>query len=170
MLIETDKEELGDKRLNPEEGLKKLKEENQALIDQRKHPDQEFLANKDAAKGSPLPISEFLHTLTRLNPLLLFKPSKVWGRDSVAIYQVVNGEPQYVTGFFVDTGTIPEWTSLENKDVHGLYSRTQRGWREVIVQLIKAKAINPREIAETFGQATGQRAEKSWHKQVQGRM
>ena len=168
MLIQPNKAELGDTRLSLEEGLIKLKEDNQKLADTKKLPNQEFLENKEAAKGRPLEPREFLLTLEKMQPQLLFKPTKVWNRDSVAIYHFDGTELKYITGFFVDC-PLPEWSYVNEKDAKGIATRVQRGWREVLIQLIKAKALIPAQAEKNLGKANGARATGSWDNYLQGR-
>lgn len=168
MLVKNDKSLLGDGFLKGAESLAKLKEGNRALAATRKQDNQEWLSNKEAGRGRPMMPHDFIRTLHKLNPNLMCKKRTLWNRPSIALYMFDGVDPVYVGGFFTDL-PLPEYTTYDEPDNVGLVSRTTRGWREVLVTLIKAGAITMVGAKEKLGSATGARAEGAWDKQLQGR-
>lgn len=178
MIVITDRNELGDKRLNPEEGLAKLKEENAALIENRKLPYQSELEDVDSSLGRPLHFSEFLRRLRAAGAQLLVMDGLP---GNVAVY--VRKQPQdadynerdsklpsdhwrnfhrYVTGF--PKQVLAEFSVIET-DERGLPKREIRGWRSALMALIKAGGISYRAAIHEFHEPSGPRAWR-WHQQL----
>jgi hypothetical protein len=170
VLVQPDKNELGDKRLNEVENLAKLREENKKLTDENRIPDQNLLEDKTAALGMPMLTSEFIRRLERLNPRLVIKPGGV--RNAVQLrYPFKNKEGveelEYVGGFYVDEKVLPEYSAVIT-DNRGLPLRELRGWRSVLVPLIERGIITLKQVEVTFGKARGQRS-VLFNKHMQGR-
>lgn len=178
MLIDPQGNKLGDStHLKDRDDLDRLKEMNRVATEKRKLPNQDFLSIKEAGKGRSIEPTDFVLTLNRLNPNLLIKSSYVYlprmiaARPTLAIYKLDPEEEKgikYVTGFFVDK-PLPEWTTYEDIDQHGVARRMERGWREVLVILIKQGLVSVVDANERLGHATGARAHESWWKQIQNR-
>jgi len=164
MLIQTDIAELGDGRLDAKEGLAKIKEDNQRLLDTKKIPDQKELENSEAALGQVLPTNEFIRLLIRICPGLLVE--KGGYPNAVALRMFVNGEKKYVTGF--ELGYIPEYSSVLT-DENGLPVKEVRGWRNVLVALLKQGLINTEILKREFGPAANNVHGKFFESQIQGR-
>ena len=168
MLIQTDKNELGDKRLDAVEGLAKIKEENKKLSDKNRIPDQDILEKREMALGFPLSPNDFIARIQRLNPRIIVELGGV--KNAVAVrYAKLNPETgkyekEYVTGFYVDH-PLPEFSSVL-VDGKGLPIREIRGWRSVLLALMRQKLLTLKQVELTFGKANGQRA-ILWDKQTQ---
>lgn len=168
MLIKDDSALLGDKYLNETEGLAKIKEENQKTTDQSRIPDQEILEDKKAAVGLTMDPSELINRIQRLNPRILVELGGV--KNAVAIrYAKKNAETgkdekAYVTGFYIDHPLLEfSYVLVDDK---GLPVREMRGWRSVLLALVRQKLLTLKQIELTFGKANGQRA-ILWDKQTQ---
>jgi hypothetical protein len=170
MLIQPDRNELGDKRLNEVEGLAKAKEENLALAAQNKIPDQAVLEDAKAALGMPLHPNELIRRIQRLNPRIIVEPGGV--RNAVAVRtlafdtEIGKEEKKYITGFYIDM-PMPEFSCvvLDNK---GLPVKEVRGWRTVLLALIRQKLLTKKQCDLTFGKAQGQRT-SLWDRQTQSK-
>ena len=164
MLIQPDKNELGDKRLSPEEAVVKLKEDNIALRKSFGHqiPHQELLKRKEIAEGRRMEWNELIRRLNLLCPLsLVILDSFVPGvGPCIAIKTAKNGpdglELQYVTGF--PKSVIPEYSWIET-DEHDCPIKEHRGWRNVIRSLWKKGLTDGAKISEVFGDALGVRSD-----------
>jgi len=166
-LVVTDRNELGDKRLNEVEALAKIKEENKRLTDKNRIPDQDILEDKQAALGLPMAPSELIRRIQKLNPRVMVELGGV--KNAVAIrYAKRNAdgesEKEYVTGFYIDH-PLPEFSSVL-VDGKGLPVRELRGWRSVLLALVRQKILTLKQVELTFGHANGQRA-VLWDKQTQ---
>ncbi len=173
MLIQPDRHELGDLRLDPKENLAKIKEDNLKLFSKHKLPEQALLENQDMALGQPMDWQSFVRKLE-----LLRVPDRMWIHDggypnAIAIH-VWRQKPSeiepcwdYVGGFI--KGMLPEFSAIKT-DEHGLPTEEAagglRGWRSVLLSLIVNKVVSFNEVVRVFGDANGQRS-GLWHKQLQ---
>jgi hypothetical protein len=152
MLIQTDKLELGDLRLNPEEGLAKLKEENAVRAEKRKINNQGAYEDQKEALGRPLQFGEFIHLLKKANPAIIVEDGGVKG--AVAIRYVINGEKVYVSGLYKETlpgcTVLPEHSAVIT-DARGIALREIRGWRNVLTSLLKVGALSMDRVTLIFG-------------------
>jgi hypothetical protein len=159
MLIQIDKNELGDKRLNEVEGVAKLKEENRKLHDANRIPDQDTLEDKRAAHGMPMSPNELIRRIQNLNHKIIVEPGGA--ANAVAVRHAVKQPDgtmtkEYITGFYIDQ-PMPEFSCVvvDNK---GLPVREVRGWRTVLLALMNVKLLSLKQVELTFGKANGQRA------------
>lgn len=165
MLIQTDKSELGDKKLgNKDEILAREKEKNKALLASRKVKDQAVLEDREAAKGQVLHTGDFIRLLQKICPGLIVEPGGY--PNAVALRRWVNGEKKYVTGF--ELGYIPEYSSII-PDENGLPFKEVRGWRNVLVSLTKQGLINMEALKREFGRTQNNVHGKFIDSQLQGR-
>lgn len=174
-IVVPDINELGDKRLDPAENLAKIKEDNLKLFGVHKLPGQELLENTDMALGKPLDWREFVRKLETLRT-----PYRMWVHDggypnAIAIHvwrQKDNGQgPEYMwdyCGGFIK-GMLPEFSAVK-LDQHNLpieeAAAGLRGWRSVLLGLIKNKVVTFNEVVRVFGDAQGQRSGR-WNEQLQ---
>lgn len=164
MLIQPDIHELGDKRLSPEEGVAKLKEENIALRQSMGHtiPHQELLKRREIAEGRKMEWQEVIRRLNLLCPLqLVILDSFVPGvGPSIAIKAPHNGpdgmELKYLTGF--PKTVLPEYSWIE-VDEHNCPIKEHRGWRNVVRTLWQKGLTDGDAVARVFGDALGTRSE-----------
>lgn len=168
MLVKDDVSLLGDKFLNETEGLAKIKEENQKLSDQSRIPDQEILEDKKAAVGLTMEPSELINRIQRINPRILVE---LGGAKNAVAIRCVRKNPEtgvdekaYVTGFYIDHPLLEfSCVLVDNK---GLPVREMRGWRSVLLALVRQKLLTLKQVELMFGKANGQRA-ILWDKQTQ---
>jgi hypothetical protein len=164
MLIQTNHDELGDKRLNPEEGLAKFKEENATLVQNRRLHKQDELEDQERSAGPRLAYQEVIRRLLKCNSGIRVKDGSL---GNVALYAVLPNEEgvpeqQYVGG--MPKEPLPEYSHII-VDERGLPKRELRGWRSVLMSLVKSGAITYRGAVKQFGEATGQRSWR-WHEQL----
>lgn len=167
MLVQTDINELGDKRLDPKESLAKIKEENIALRAKDKLPGQAQLQDVQAALGTPMGYQELILRLKRLVPELVIQDGGVKNAVAVRIFRD-NGDGEgprltYLTGFYK---TILSEYSTVTVDEHGVALSETRGWRTVLLALIKQNVVSYRRVVKVFGNAMGQRSNR-WDEQLQ---
>jgi hypothetical protein len=177
MLIETDINELGDKRLNPEEAVFREREELLKKASVYKISGQAELEDAERSAGPRITWRDFLRRLSRCNPHLLFKDAQ--GGNHIAIYRLKYREERerdgydptkaewwndhkYVGGF--QKIDLPEYSHLI-LDSSNLPIREYRGWRSVLMALIKNHAISYNDAKKEFGDARGERSQR-WHEQL----
>lgn len=160
MLIYDDSSNLGDKRISLTEGLAKIKQDNQPLIDSKKIPNQKLLENQDMAIGRAMQPSEFIRLIQVMDPKIIVE--KGGYPNCVAVryptWNADEGEYQrkYISGFPVNE-VMQEFSHITVDD-KGLPKREVRGWRTVLIALNKAGILSFADIKKVFGDATGQRS------------
>lgn len=166
MLIQPDSNLLGTKVLRDKDAVDSLKERNKAKVAEFKVKDQDVLEDQAAALGHPMQPSDFILRLQKLNPRIIIEKGGV--RNSVAVRYVPRGQVDkvYVTGFPVDI-PLPEFSAIV-VDNEGKPFRELRGWRSVLLALVKKDLLTMQQVKLTFGYPTGQRA-ILWDKHVSER-
>lgn len=176
MLVQPDKNELGDKRLSPEEGVIKLRQECLDQAAANRIPFQTELEDQERSAGPRLYYTEILRRIRDENPNIIVKDGSP---GSVALYAPKNrGEiaeteydpssqdwyrdHKYVGGLEKDW--LPEYSHVI-LDTSLLPVREIRGWRTVLISLIKSGALNYQQAINQFGEAVGQRS-TPWHEQL----
>jgi hypothetical protein len=168
MLVQPDKLELGDGRLNEVENLAKLKENNAKRVQKFKIPGQVELENKDMAHGEPMGWQQLVYLLQKMNSKIICEDGGM--KDAIAVRVPAWLEDgtygkKYVTGFYKEV--LPEF-SWVTTDERGLPKREVRGWRTVVLALIRQGWIKYSDAVSIFGEPNGVRSGR-WHELLRGR-
>jgi hypothetical protein len=164
MLIVTDINDLGDKRLSPEEGVAKLREGNAKLSAEKHIPNQKLLEDHEAAAGTFMLHSELIRRIKKLNPKIVVEDGGVPGAVAVRYYcwdehagDDGTGEMRlkYITGFYKQP--LQEFSSVVC-DEHGIAAREVRGWRSVLLALMQCGAHTYEQQHREFGDPQGSRS------------
>jgi hypothetical protein len=167
-LVEVDPLELTDARLNPEEAVIKEREDLLRIESKKKLIAQDELEKVERSEGPRIHYTDLIRRLRKLNPGIRGKHGM---EGSVAIYikkrpdeyteADILGEPppngiffvdhKYIGGFKKDA--IPEWGYVTVDSSH-VAVREFRGWRSILIQLVKAKVITYRKAVDEFGDPT----------------
>lgn len=172
MLIVNSPADLGDTKLSPLENVAKLKEGNQKLISQKRIPNQSLLENTDMALGTPMVYSELVRRVKKIAPQVIFEDGGV--KNAIAVrhytYDPYGGDDakggyqkKYISGFYKEV--LPEFSSITT-DKKGLPHRELRGWRSVLLALMKSGAVTMEALVKEFGHPNGQRS-CLWNEQTQ---
>lgn len=184
-LVEPDINEIGDKRLNPEEAVAR---ERESLLNMASHyaiPGQKQLEDPKRSSGPKIYWSEFLRRLMKLAPEIRPKHGKVYGKPTIALYvpktdveKLSDGsyfalsttEPErfardyrYVTGFNQDW--LPFYSHVET-DTSGLPTREIRGVMTVLLMLIRSKVITFEQVKKEFGDPREDQRSDRFMKQI----
>jgi hypothetical protein len=185
MLVETDINELGDKRLSPPEAVARETEELLKIASTRKIAHQDELEDPERSSGPKLYYTEILRRLRNISPHLkvldgapgnvaLFFPKRLHEYDEEGRFEydsegrVRQKDPffyhyKYVGGMSQDY--LPEYAHV-TLDTSNLPVREIRGWRSVLIRLIKEGAITYSGAVKEFGEAKGKRS-SLWKEQLQ---
>jgi hypothetical protein len=179
MLVVNDRRYLGDSHLDPTENLAKLKENNQKLVERQKMFGQKELEDTERSAGPRMAYQELVRKLQKINLNIVVKDGSP---GNIALYvlktrkelaESVNEDSgdmtrhawhkdfKYVTG--CPKEPIPEYSTVTT-DERGVANRELRGWRSVLIAMVKAKAITYQQAQEEFGPAVGKR---SWRYEEQ---
>ncbi len=170
---------LGDTALCDDEAIIRLREETDSALGTRRLHRQAELSDPNRSAGPRLSWNEVIFRLRKANPSLLFKDGSA---GNIAVYVPLNRQElaerdvdevdyakpewhrdhRYVAGFSKDW--LPEYSHVEVND-RNLPVREIRGWRTVLLSLLKAKAITLPNVNRYFGAPTGSRA-WSWNTQL----
>ena len=180
MLIQPDRNELGDKRLDPKEGVAQKREECLAMAATRRFPHQEDIEDPERALGPRLQFSEFVSRLKRVIPALkvldgspgnvalyfprnsaeLKEATQAWTADR-DVFFLVN---KYVGGF--PKQEIQEYSTVDIDNAR-LATKEHRGWRSVLMNLITAGVVSYRAVVKEFGDCGTDQRGWRWREQLQ---
>lgn len=180
MLVQVDKHELGDKRLDPKEAVCREREDLLKLASTRKIDGQAELEDPARSGGAHMHHHELIRRLLRCNPALCFKDG-IPGNVAVYIrkkpfeyeeadYHAGNSPDaffthhRYVTGF--ELKPLPQWSHVRLDTSH-LPTREVRGWRSVLIALIKARAFTYSDAVAEFGDPILDQRSTHWFKHLQ---
>ena len=181
MLVQTDINELGDKRLNPDEAVIREREELLRLASTRKIKGQEELEDAERSAGPRMAYTEFLRRLRSEAPALKAldgSPGSIalyYPRSNEELAQIENtqGRDQERDQFFhyhkyvggMEKHEMPEFAHVI-LDTSNLPVREYRGWRSVLIGLIKQGVLTYAAAIRQFGEPHGPRGMR-WHEQLQ---
>lgn len=159
-------------RLSTAEHTARLREKNlnsEALKKQR-WADQEELKNDSSRIGRPLMSADFLNVVKKLVPNLYVTEGRIIGH--LAIFRTY-GQPQprlegrdFEYMFYCPTGLLPEHSMYEFDHVRNIPIReSQRGWRTVLLRLIKAGLLSESTCDKVFGKPEGPSANR-WNREL----
>lgn len=149
-------------RMSTSEHTHRLREQNfnsEALKAQR-WANQEEYKNAVARIGKAMHHSDFLRVIKHLVPDLYITDGRIEG--DLAVFRVY-GRPQPQLGgrtfeylFYCPTGLLPEFSIYEFDEVRDIPIREQkRGWRTVLLRLIKSGLVSEDTVNKIFGRAEG---------------
>lgn len=192
MLIQTDKNELGDKRLDPKENVAKKREECIAAAGLKRLAGQDDLEDPSRTMGPRLQFSDIVAKLQRLVPSLRVLDGLP---GNVALYaprnrkEIEETEPKFrqeqtdriLSGqkvqdvFFLNykyVGGFPkkelhEFSGLDVEEYTRLANREQRGWRTVLIMLLQQGLVTYRAIIKEFGDVGTDRRGWRWREATQ---
>lgn len=169
--------QLGDTHLDPKEEVARQREELLHDISGRKAYGQDEIEKVARSEGPRMYYSVFLRKLKALYPQFLVKDGIP---GNVAIYrpkteaEIINdgydlsaprwhSEHKYVTGFPKEQ--LPEWGHYIN-DTDGIAIREVRGWRSVLIALIKQGIVTYEAVAAEFPDPIHDSRSKLWFEQL----
>jgi len=180
MLIQPNKSMLGDTHLDAVENLAKLKEGNAKLVEGQKLRGQAELEDPNRASGPRMFYRELISRIQRIGPGVRVREGS---EGAIALYILKTRQEReiedergksphgsffddhkYVGGFLKDY--LPEYGCIKTDDRGRPDREDPRGWRSILIGLIKSGAITYKGAIEEFGQARGPRSNR-WFEQLQ---
>lgn len=170
MLIYGDSNQLGDKKLSKEEALLEKYEDTDRQLKRYRLDDHEELKDEKKRSGYQKHSSELISKVCTLNPKLWVEETVTPRYGTVLNFYTTGRDEQgkeikrcLQAAFY--PGWMPEFSWLE-VDRADLPIKEHRGWRTVLMRLLKAQVLNWRDVKETFGDATGEQSTR-WRKETQ---
>lgn len=153
-------------RLSTAEHTHALREQNFRAAEAQRWPDQQDFKNEAARWGAPMHYGELIRKIKRITNSLYFTDGRIAG--DIAVFKihgmgVRQRDFQYL--FYIPTGYMPEYSIMEFNDRDVLVREKKRGWRTVLLRLIKANVITENQANKEFGEAVGAAATQ-WRKQL----
>jgi hypothetical protein len=165
LLFETDKRMLGDSHLDARENVVKLREICLKQASRYITDDQAELQNASRSEGVRISFAELLNRLRKICPQL---SAREGSPGNIALYYPRNSDELYEAltdgGYSADTFFIfnkyvggmpkeelPEWGYVD-VDTSLIATREHlRGWRTILIGLLKAGAVSYAEMVKEFG-------------------
>lgn len=180
-LVEADINELGDKRLDPIESVASQREKALQQASQYKIAKQEELEDQNRSLGPRLQYTELISRLKRAIPALKVmdgSPGNIalyFPRDRKELEEATNNwdylegkdtfflQYKYVGGF--PKAEIPEYSTIDIDTSH-LPTKEHRGWRSVLITLLKAGAVPYEKLLKEFGDVGTDKRGWRWQDQT----
>jgi hypothetical protein len=179
-LVQTDSQELGDKRLNPEESVSREREELLKVAAANRIWGQDELEDPERSAGPRMPYTELIRRLQKLNPaikvrdgipgnvaLYFPKTREEWDAGSNYGDNPIDDfflDHKYITGFKKEP--LPEYAHVL-LDSSLLPTREARGWRSVLLPFIKGRIITYQQAMEEFGDPSNDKRSGLFLEQIQ---
>ena len=179
MLIQADRNELGDKRLDPKEGVVQKREECLAMAAKKRLAGQDELEDPSRALGPRIQFSEMVSKLKRIIPGLHVVDGSP---GSVALYFPRNRQEfedaqrgwqndrdyfflkhKYVGGFPKEP--LQEYSTVDIDNAM-LATKENRGWRSVLITLIKQGVVTYKAAVKEFGDTGTDQRGWRWREQL----
>lgn len=173
--VEPDKSQLGDTHLNPEEAVCRECEELLKIAATRRVWGQDELEDAERSLGPRMSANDLIRRLRKANPDIQVKDGIP---GNVALYlrkkaYEYGPEDEDRSGFFIDhkyvggfpLHPLPEWGHVDT-DTSRLATREHRGWRSVLIALIKGGALTYQQACTEFSEPYDKRS-WMWHEQLQ---
>lgn len=177
-IVQCDRLELGDTRLDPDEMIKREHEDLLRIAGKKRLPKQEDLEDPDRAFGHRITHSDVIRRLQKEIPDLKAVPSLP---GHVALYcprthaeylEALVESDGHQKGFFLHhkyvggfpCEPLPEFSTVDIDTSH-LPTRENRGWRSVLIALLRAGVITYGACVRQFGHDDDVRAWR-WREQT----
>jgi hypothetical protein len=180
MLVQTDINELGDKRLDPKENVAREREKCLALAAQKRLPHQEDIEDPKRALGPRLQFSEFVSRLRRIVPALkvldgspgnlalyfprnrkeLQEATQAWDGSRDVFFL----RHKYVGGFAKTE--LQEYSTVDIDNAM-LPTKEHRGWRSVLMNLILQSVVGYKDAVREFGDTGTDQRGWRWRSELQ---
>lgn len=158
-------------RLSTSEHTARLKELNynsHATRRQRWQNQQDY-ENDEARVGRPMHHSELLRKIRKRIDCLYITDGRIIG--DLAVFQIFPcaqpdlGGRDFKYLFYIPTGMLPEFSQYEFDDRDIPIRESKRGWRTVLLRLIKLGLLSEERCDREFGSARGE-ASTVWYRQL----
>jgi hypothetical protein len=179
MLIQPDRMELGDKRLDPKESVAAKREECLAMAATKRLPHQEDIEDPTRAFGPRIPFPEMVAKLRRIAPAMVVRDGLP---GNVALYVPRNRKEledatrewqndkdtfflsyKYVGGF--PKKELQEFSTVDIDNAR-LATKEHRGWRTVVMTLIKQGVVSYSKATREFGDVGTDKRGWRWQEQL----
>ncbi len=164
-------------RLSVDEHYQRLREENlnSFAVKSQKWAHQDDYRNAEAREGRRMAHNDFIRIIKLMCPDLYIIPGGI--RGDWAMYKTYPcrqprlATPERPEGLdfeylgYCPSGILPEYSIIEFDDRDVAVKESRRGWRTILLRLIKAGMVTPERVNEIFPEADGE-ASTVWKRQL----
>ena len=142
-------------RMSTEEHLYSQREKNYAAASKQRWAHQDDYRDDAARLGNTMQHNDFLVKLLRVVPNLYVTEGRIEG--DLALYRTYGGPQERLNGnsfeylFYMPKGLLPEFSQYEFDDRDVIVKESRRGWRTVLLRLIKSGMITEEKVNQVFG-------------------
>jgi hypothetical protein len=160
-------------RLSTEEHTARLREQNLSseVYKRQRWEGQDELKDDASRIGRPMRHADFLSVLQKLVPNLYVTEGRIQGH--LAVFRTYPGPQSHLEGrdfsylFYMDEGILPEFSQYIFDPVTDVpIKESKRGWRTVLLRLVKAGLLTEDVCNKVFGRPEGMPANR-WHRELQ---
>jgi hypothetical protein len=157
-------------RMSVSEHTAHTREKNFSAAASQRARHQDDYKNDEARRGRQMMHSDFLFVLKRLVPDLYITEGRIEG--DLAIFRTYAGPQTKLEGrdfeylFYIPTGLLPEFSIWEFDTVRDIrVKEKQRGWRTILLRLIKLGLLTEDTCNKVYGRPDGQ-ASTVWYREL----
>lgn len=149
-------------RLGRDEVEGYLKEDEDRRLANKRLPGQEERKESPARWGRAMHSSEFINRLRQIIPNLHVRDGNIPG--DISLYKVFGDSVDYVC--YLTSGIMPEY-EIVRVDEHNLPVGSKRGWRTVLLRLIKSGLVTEEQAIKCFGHPSNGEAARFYLAELQ---
>jgi hypothetical protein len=149
-------------RLGRDEVTAYLKEDEDRRLAGKRLPGQEERKESPARWGRAMHHSEFIAILRKIIPNLYVRDGNIPG--DISLYKIFGDSIDYVC--YLTSGTMPEY-EIVKVNSHDLPIGAKRGWRTVLLRLIKSGLVSESQALKFFGSPTNGEAARFYLSELQ---
>jgi len=143
---------------------------NSEVYRKQRWEDQDELKDDESRVGRPMKHTDLLSVVKHLVPSLYVMPGRI--RGHLAVFRTFPGPQSRLDGrdfeylFYMEEGIAPEFSQYSFDPVTDVPIREEkRGWRTVLLRLIKAGLLSEDTCNKVFGRPEGTPANR-WHMEL----
>jgi hypothetical protein len=155
--------------MSTDEHVWSQREKNYVAATAQRWAHQDDYRNDAARVGNLMSHSDLICRLRRLIPDLYFTEGRIIG--DLAVYRTYGGPQTRLNGnsfeylFYMPTGLMPEFSLYEFSERDVPVKEKQRGWRTILLRLIRTGLLTEEKCREEFGEAVGA-GSTVWHRKL----
>jgi hypothetical protein len=160
-------------QLSTSEHTARLRENNlnSEAVKRQRWEGQDELKDDRSRVGRPMRHTDFLSVVQKLVPNLYITDGRIQGH--LAVFRTYPGPQSHLDGrdfcylFFMETGVLNEFSSYQFDPITDVpIKESKRGWRTILLRLIKAGLLTEDTCNKVFGRPEGLPANR-WHAELQ---
>lgn len=134
--------------------------DRERILQRTRNPEFEEMVGEKRL-GTVMHSSEFITKLHKLLPNLVVRSGNIEG--DLSLYRVYGDQVDFIC--YTNSGFLPEFSIVEfNKDRQPIHER--RGWRTVLLRIIRFGLLTEKEVEAVFGRPTFPQEARFWDRSL----